>query len=743
MSPDNTSHSAPAPCTCHAACNAAKPPPSSATAPENTQAARYRIDQMDCPTEEGLIRKRLEGMNGIVRLDFDLLRRELTVHHRIADTAPIVAALNGIGMAPRPLDAGAPPLAPPPALDRGRKLRLAVGGLTAIGAEAVAWVSGSEASLPVALLALASIAAVGLPTLKKGVIALRNRTLNIHFLMSLAVIGAFILGNWPEAAMVIFLFAASEAIEGLSLERARHAIDALGALAPDSAEVLIDGNWQTFAPADVPVGSCIRLRAGARVPLDARVERGEAALNQAPITGESLPVDKRPGDSLYAGSIVADGALEATVTATAGESTLARIAAAVQEAQAQRAPTQRFVDRFAAVYTPVVVALACLVALLGPWLTGGSWHDWLYEALVILVIACPCALVISTPVTVVSGLAAAARQGILIKGGAYLEAGRRLRVLALDKTGTLTQGRARLTDVEAIGELPPESGLRIAASLDDHSTHPLARALVAGWRERQPGSAALPVDAFAVLTGRGVRGEIDGQGWHLGNRRLALELGLLTPSLEARLTALEHTGKTAAILLSENAPVALFGLSDPPRPESAPAIVELGAMGVRTVMLSGDTQAAANAVAQDIGLPEARGNLLPEDKQAAIGELKARYGVVGMVGDGVNDAPALARADIGLAMGAAGTAAALETADVAIMDDDPRKAATFIRLSRRTVAVLRQNITLALGIKALFMALALTGQATLWMAVFADVGASLLVVGNGLRLLRQGALRSR
>ena len=279
--------------------------------------------------------------------------------------------------------------------------------------------------------------------------------------------------------------------------------------------------------------------------------------------------------------------------------------------------------------------------------------------------------------------------------------------------------------------------MHVAASLDDHSTHPLARALVAGWRERQPDATALTVEAFSVLPGRGVRGVVQERNWHLGNRRLATELGQLTPVLEEQLVVLEHAGKSAAILFSENAPLAVFGLSDLARPESAQAIVELGALGVHTVMLSGDTQAAAQAVAQDIGLSEARGNLLPEDKQTAIADLKTRYGIVGMVGDGVNDAPALARADIGMAMGAAGTAAALETADVAIMDDDPRKAAAFIRLSRRTVAVLRQNITLALGIKALFMALALTGQATLWMAVFADVGASLLVVGNGLRLLNR------
>ncbi|MDR0576015.1 MAG: heavy metal translocating P-type ATPase [Candidatus Accumulibacter sp.] len=731
------------PSCCSSRGSSVSAPPESPPAtppPGDARRIRYRIDKMDCPTEERLIRKRLEPMRGVVRLDFDLLARELTVHHQLDDPRPIAAALVSLDMAPRPLAPftdGAPEAAPPPALDVRQKIALTVGGLAAAGAEAVAWTTGRETSLPVAALAVLSILSAGLPTLKKGWIALKNRELNIHFLMLLAILGALVLGNWPEAAMVIFLFALAETIEGLSLERARRAIRALTALAPDSAEVLADGGWRAARPEEVAVGSRIRVRAGARVPLDARVESGHAALDQAPITGESVPVDKRPGDPLYAGSIVADGALEAIVTAPAGQSTLARIAAAVQEAQAQRAPTQRLVDRFARFYTPAVVALAVLAASLGPWLTGGTWNEWLYHALVVLVIACPCALVVSTPVTVVSGLAAAARRGILVKGGAHLERGRLLRAVAFDKTGTLTLGRAALTDVVALDDSPAGQALRIAASLDEQTTHPLAQALVGGWRERRPDEPPLPVGDFRVLPGRGVRGVVDGREWTLGNRRLAEERGAGSPALAARLAEFERAGKTAAVLFSAAGPAALFGFADPPRPESAQAVAELAALGVRSILLTGDSQAAARAVAERLGIAEARGDLLPEDKQAAIGELKARHGGIGMVGDGVNDAPALARADVGLAMGAAGAASALETADVAIMDDDPRKAAAFIRLSRRTAALLRQNIALALGIKAVFLGLALAGQATLWMAVFADVGASLLVVFNGLRLLRE------
>ena len=377
------------------------------------------------------------------------------------------------------------------------------------------------------------------------------------------------------------------------------------------------------------------------------------------------------------------------------------------------------------------------MAVLGPGLFGGTWNGWLYQALVMLVIACPCALVVSTPVTVVSGLAAAAKHGILIKGGVYLEGGRLLGAVALDKTGTLTQGKPALTDASPFGGMPIEQALLIAASLDEHSTHPVAKALVTGWREKQPDATLLPIEEFGVFNGCGVKGNINGKLWHLGNHRLVEKLGICSPALEARLAVLENDGKTAVALCDDSGPVAVFGVADTVRPESLQAVAALKALHVETVMLTGDNPATARAIANPLGIQDARGNLLPEDKQTAIADLKNRYGVVGMAGDGVNDAPALARADIGFAMGAAGTATALETADVAIMDDDPRKIAYFISLSRRTGLVLKQNIALALGIKAIFLALALSGHATLWMAVFADMGASLLVVANGLRLLRR------
>ncbi len=722
-------------------------PAQNRSAPPGTHSVRFRIDQMDCPTEERLIRQKLEGMAGVARLDFNLLSRELTVHHTLDATSPLEAALADVGMAPRVLPAGQAVQPLPPAVPMRQRWLLAGSGLAAVGAEAVAWATGVEGSWPVAALAVLSMALAGGPTAKKGWIALRHATLNIYALMALAVIGALLIGKWSEAAMVLFLFAVAEAIEALSLERARKAVQALSALAPEVAWVWDARafNWVSRPVAEVAVGSRIRIRAGERVPLDAELTRGQGALDESAITGESLPVDKTAGDVLFAGSVLADGLLEARTTATASGGTLARMAAAIQQAQAQRAPTQRFVDQFARWYTPAVVLLALGVALLGPWLAGGGWQPWAYQALVLLVIACPCALVVSTPVTVVSGLAAAARLGILVKGGAYLEAGRHLRVIALDKTGTLTEGRPALTDCSALpgatlhGQpLSDDEALRLAASLDAASTHPVARAVVGGWQARSA-TELRPVDDFALLAGRGVRGTVDGQTWWLGNAALLNEIvGEAVQKADAlnALSRLEAQGRTAFVLFNAQGPVAVLGVADTLRRTSTEAIAAVRALGVHAVVLSGDNPATVRLVGDQLGVSDARGGLLPADKLSAIEALKAQHGSVGMVGDGVNDAPALARADIGLAMGAAGTATALETADVAIMDDDPRKLAVFIRLSQATGRILWQNIALALGIKAVFFALAFTGHATLWMAVFADMGASLLVVFNGLRLLR-------
>lgn len=711
----------------------------------------YVISKMDCPTEEQLIRNRLRSVEGIDRLEFDLIRRELTVAHRPGDEERIRTALTSIGMDPVVKAPGGEEaesgedgaLARRPLVSRIEWVLLGLSGLCALAAEVSAWWAGDEGAPPVVALAVGSILLGGREMVVKGWRALRTFTLGINFLMTIAVAGAIAIGEWPEAAMVTFLFALAEVIEAYALDRSRGAIRSLMALAPDRASIAEGEGWREVPTARVPVGARVRVRPGERIPLDGVVVAGASTVNQAPITGESMPVEKGEGDPLFAGTINERGYLEFEVTANRKGTTLARIIEAVQKAQASKAPTQRFVDRFARVYTPIVVVLALLVAAGPPLLFGEAFYPWLYRALVLLVIACPCALVISTPVTVVSGLAAAARRGILVKGGGYLEEGRRLRLVALDKTGTLTQGAPSVTDVIALGDGRTEDDvLRIAASLEARSEHPVAAAVVERWMVRQAETAAgdgaarlLPVDRFEALTGLGVAGEIEGRRYLLGRSRLTGD-GAASNGVSRTLERLEREGKTAVLLSAGDEPVGILAVADTVRRTSVAAIEALHALGIRTVMLTGDNQTTADAVARATGIDDARGGLLPEEKLQAIDELVRTHGVVGMVGDGINDAPALARANIGFAMGAAGSDTAIETADVALMEDDLEKLPAFVRLSRRTGRILTQNIALALGIKAVFFLLAVTGAATLWMAVFADMGASLLVVFNGLRLLR-------
>ena len=707
--------------------------------PAGAKVLRLKIQKMDCPTEEALIRKVIAGEQGVFGLDFDLINRVLTVNHTLTQTTSIDAVLAGIGMAGVPLsgeriDAGtaaSPGEAEAPSISRWQWLMMAVAGVAAIGSEIVAYATGDETSITVAILALVAIFTGGLETLRKGWIALKSFTLNINLLMTVAVFGAVAIGQWPEAAVVIWLFGIAEMIEVLSLDRARNAIRALMAHAPETAFVRqADGAW-TELPADqISVGQIVRVRPGERIALDGVVVSGQSGVNQAPITGESMPVEKTPGASLFAGTLNERGVLEFRVTAGKGETTLDRIARSIQAAQGQRAPTQRFVDKFARVYTPTVFVLALMVALVPPLAFGMAWYDWIYKALVLLVIACPCALVISTPVTIVSGLSSAARRGILVKGGVYLEQGRQLKTIALDKTGTLTHGKPTLTDVVPISRMSKEEVLRIAASLDALSEHPVATAIVAAY-SGTPAS----VDAFEALPGRGVKGTIEGVTYFLGNHRLIEDIKVCSTTVEETLNRLEVEAKTAVVLATESESLAVFAVADTIRDTSKAAVADLKSLGVDTIMLTGDNDKTAKAVALQVGIADARGDLLPDDKLAAITEMLKR-GPVGMVGDGVNDAPALARSSIGFAMGAAGTDTAIETADVALMQDDLRKLPEFIRLSKKTSRVLWQNIVFALSIKAIFFVLTLTGQGTLWMAVFADAGASLIVVANGLRLLR-------
>lgn len=700
---------------------------------ENT----YIVQKMDCPTEERLIRNRLEGMNGVVKLRFNLMARELKVTHHLENDVLIFEALRDINMEPRRQDSAAnAPVEHVETVSLHAKLLVGFSGLSAIAAEVTGWLSNNEQSVAVVVFSIFAIAIGGIEAVKKGIVALRTFTLNIYFLMIIAVVGAMLIGKWPEAAMVTFLFALAELIEVYSLDRARSAIRQLMEMTPETAMIKTDAGWKETPAAEVAIGAIVKVKPGERLPLDGVIVSGQSTVNQAPITGESMPVEKKSGDQVFAGTVNERGAFEFRVTANKGNTTLARIIRSVQAAQGERAPTQRFVDQFARYYTPVVVVVAILLAAVPPLALGAEFMPWLYKALIMLVIACPCALVISTPVTVVSGLAAAARNGILIKGGVYLEEGRKLKALALDKTGTLTHGKPKVTDIIPFDSGLEEKFLHLAASLDSHSEHPVASAIVAHWTQQQGASQLMDVTSFESITGRGVKGVIDGVLYNIGNHRLIEELGVCGSNVELALEKIEKQGKTAVVLATGQTPLCIFAVADTIRDSSTEAVKDMQALGVHCVLLTGDNQMTANAIAAEVGIEDVKGNMLPADKLKAIEELRQRYGVVGMVGDGINDAPALAKSSIGFAMGAAGTDTALETADVALMEDDLRRIPLFIALSRKTNNILKQNITLAIGIKAVFLALNFAGAATLWMAVFADMGASLIVMFNGLRLLR-------
>jgi Cd2+/Zn2+-exporting ATPase len=480
------------------------------------------------------------------------------------------------------------------------------------------------------------------------------------------------------------------------------------------------------------LGAVVRVRPGERIPVDGMVTMGLGAVDQSPVTGESLPVDKQPGDDVFAGTINKTGELILRTSALASDSTLARIIHAVEQAQGTRAPTQRFVDKFAAIYTPAVFGLAVVVALLSPWVLGWDWMQSLYKALVLLVIACPCALVISTPVTVVSGLAAAARRGILIKGGVYLEEARKIAVVALDKTGTITEGKPRLVSFELVDTTREQLDLeRLASALASRSDHPVSQAIAAGLVS----SESTEVTEFQAMPGRGVQAVLDGQVYVLANHRWIEERSQCSSELEARLLRHETAGRTVTLLADGQGVLAVCAVADTIKPSSIDAVSELQLLGITQVMLTGDNEATGKTVASAAGISTVQANLLPEDKQKAIAALAATHEMVAMVGDGINDAPALASAGISFAMGGIGTHIAMEAADIVIMNDDLRRLPETIRLSRRVHRILWQNISLALGIKLVFLLLALLNGATMWMAVFADMGASLLVVFNGLRLL--------
>lgn len=623
--------------------------------------------------------------------------------------------------------------------NRAESLSLALAGLLVAGSLVAQWTGARAAAAHV--LAASAMAAGGwflLPKVWRAVLRFRP---DINLLVVIAAVGASLIGEWVEAAAVIFLFGVAEWLEGWADRRSRRAVEALLKIAPNTAAVQRDGRFIEVPVGEVQVGDVVAVKAGMSIPLDGEVMRGESSVNQAPITGESVPVEKKEGDVVFAGTITGEGSLEVRVTKVAGDSTLARIIRLVEEAQEKKAPTQRFVDVFAQYYTPAITALALLVFVVPPLLFAGEWSEWLYRACVLLIIACPCALVISTPVSIVAGLTALARRGVLVKGGAHLESIARLRVLAVDKTGTITEGKPRVQTVEAFAPTTEAEVLRIAAAIDTHSAHPLAKAVV----QHATGQGVIfpRADRYRARSGRGAEGSIDGHTFFVGNHRFAHELGACSDEVERRLAVIEARGQSVVIVgqgPEDGQPGGVLGIiaiGDSIRSNAAEAIRALHKAGVNTIaMLSGDNQRAAAFIAKQVGIDEVRGDLLPDDKVQAVVRLREIHGSVGMVGDGVNDAPAMATATVGIAMGAAGTDAAIETADIALMQDDLAKIAETVRLGRRTLGVIRFNIVFSLALKLVFLAATLVGYASLWLAIMADTGATLLVVANALRLLK-------
>jgi len=693
----------------------------------------FKVDGLDCHEEVALLERRLGRLAGVERLAADVFNQRLRVTYDAArlSTSAIIEAVSQTGMRAW-LEHEESRAGLGDALRRRTRLVGASAALVAVSALAV-WADWAAWLAPPLLVVTVGLS--GWPTARRAVAALRSRTLDINVLMSVAVVGALALGQWFEAAMVVFLFAVAQLLETRSMDRARGAIRALMELAPAEATVRRPGGDARVAVDQVAIGEVIVVRPGEKIPLDGRVTAGASDVNQAPVTGESLPADKAPGDEVYGGTINGRGAREIEVARPSRDTTLARIIHLVEEAQARRAPSQTFVDRFARVYTPAVMGLAVIVAVLPPVAFGAPFAVWFYRSLVLLVIACPCALVISTPVSIVSALAGAARKGVLIKGGLHLERTATVRAVAFDKTGTLTRGRLTVVDVQTLDGASPATVLALAASLEARSEHPIARAIVG--RADEDGIEYVPAERVQAMPGRGAEGVAGGQPVVIGNHRLFEERRLCTPAIDARLEALAAKGRTAVLVAAGGRAIGLVAVADEARASARPTVELLRAQGVAAiVLLTGDNRTAARALADELGIDEAEAELLPEDKVEAIGRLRARHGAVAMIGDGVNDAPALAAADVGIAMGAAGTDAALETADVALMADELLRIPYAFRLSRATARTIRANIVFALALKAIFLALGVVGLATLWMAVVADMGASLVVIANGMRLLR-------
>jgi Cd2+/Zn2+-exporting ATPase len=715
----------------------------------------FKIRGMDCAEEVAVLQRELGPLvGGEANLAFDILNGKMTVllpeETGVEDTVRQTVAQTG--MEAIPWQEGAMyHEASPWWQRRGRTVLCSISGfLLAAGffwhalrhgslLDALAsgdGVGGHTFPVVSILLYLGAVVSGAWFVAPKALYAARTVRPDMNLLMLVAVAGAIAIGEWFEAAAVAFLFALALLLETWSVGRARQAIKALVELSPTTARcVPADHEEVVEKPVEeVPIDTLVLVRPGEKIPLDGVVIEGITAVNQAPITGESTPLTKAVGDEVFAGTINGDGVFTFRTTKPAADTTLARIIHLVEEAQARRAPSEQWVAKFARIYTPAMMVLAVLLAIISPLLLGGAWGAWIYQALVLLVIACPCALVISTPVSIVAGLTAAARQGVLIKGGAYLEAPAHLRVMAFDKTGTLTDGHPSVQEVIPLNGHTQHDLLARAAALEAHSVHPLARAILSQAAAR--GLPYIPLTDVTALPGKGATATIDSTRFWIGSHRLMEKLGIESIAFHEMATRLEDAGHSLVAIGNKTHICGLISIADGVRPTAPWMARALKGLGMaQVVMLSGDNQGTVQAVAEATGVDAFWAELLPEDKVWMVEELSRRFGPVAIVGDGVNDAPAMAAATVGIAMGAIGTDAAIETADIALMSDDLTNLPWLIQHARRTLGVIKQNISFALGLKLFFVILAASGSATLWMAIAADMGASLLVIGNGLRLL--------
>ena len=709
--------------------------PAAVAAPECPRCTRhaesvFRVEGMCCGEEAAILRRRLTPIGGVEDVLPDIVGQRLHVKYDAAllSTNVIVEAVAETGM--RAWLEHEEPVASPSSSARGLLVAVSAGAL-AVGL-ALQFAGVAE---PLAIAAFVTAAVTGgvFPA-RRAVQSIRIRELDINVLMLVAVVGAMFLREWAEAGTVVFLFAIAQWLESRSMDRAREAISALMDLTPDEARIRHLGHEELVPVDEITIGTVMLIRPGEKIPLDGEILVGRSDVNQAPITGESLPTDKGPGDEVFAGTINGHGALEVTVSRRRRDTTLARIIHLVETAQAQRAPAQQFIDRFARYYTPGVIALAIIIATVPP-VVSGSFQDWFYRALVLLVVACPCALVISTPVSIVSALAGAARRGVLVKGGIHLERLAAVRVMAFDKTGTLTRASVRVTSVRPTAGVTEAELLAAAAAVESRSEHPIAAAIVAEARARSLRFEA--AGNVRALPGLGAEGQVAGRSVLCGNVRLLGDRGLLDDTAREHSEQIAAAGASPIIVARDGRIIGVLAVADEVRDVAADTIELLHRQGIsRVAMLTGDQEAAARSVAAQLGIDDVRAGLLPEEKVAAVQDLRRRYGPIAMVGDGVNDAPALAVADVGIAMGVIGSDAALETADVALMTDELPKLVYAVRLSRATVRNIHANVAVSLVLKAAFLALAVSGMATLWMAVIADTGTSLIVVANAMRLLR-------